>query len=80
MAQQFAAQTGAPFGNNDPRRNATQQQPRKTSKKIDPDVGEYVRFEEIKEPRTDTRTEQKPFTVEEQIVDVEWEDLPPENK
>ncbi|MGN0220127.1 MAG: hypothetical protein ACI4AX_07570 [Muribaculaceae bacterium] len=49
----------------------------KTKKKIDPSVGEYVAFEEIKtETTTADARDAKTYTeVEQQIVDVEWEDI-----
>lgn len=62
------------------------QQPPRRRKKIDPNVGEYVEFEEIKtytqssgEVRTETsETGSSGRTVtEEQIEDAEWEDIKP---
>lgn len=59
--------------------------PKKTpSKKIDPNVGEYVTFEEISVySRTEESIEtdasgnkHKMVLTEEQITDVEWEDIP----
>ena len=53
---------------------------RQRGKKIDPDVGEYVAFEEIScnvgnsSKADDAKTSAK-FKTEQQIVDVEWEDL-----
>ncbi len=63
-------------------------EPKRPAKKIDPDVGEYVRFEEItvttEESSTlhadGTQTDTTRVTVEDQVVDVEWEDLPPADK
>lgn len=57
--------------------------PKTAPKKIEKDVGEYVRFEELDvESKTTTYTfsdgEQETRTeikIEEQIVDVEWEDI-----
>lgn len=74
--------------NNNP---GTQQQQRRSSrrpgwsaptqrrKKIDPEVGEYVKFQEI----TVTETTQQPtgdtphtsYPIEQQITDAEWEDI-----
>ena len=60
--------------------------PKRPKKKIDPDMGEYIRFEEINvetdqtvtdDPATGTRRVDTSVKVEDQIVDVEWEDLPP---
>ncbi len=48
-------------------------------KKIGKDVGEYVKFSEItvsehdRKSGGDTRTD---YTIEQQITDIEWEDLP----
>lgn len=59
-------------------------QPSRKGKKIDPDVGEYVAFEEIRTQSTSTtadgtaRTETKTtdtVRVESQIEDADWEDL-----
>ncbi len=44
-------------------------------KKIDPSVGEYVSFEEIEATVSETSTEVE-YAVEQQVVDVEWEDIP----
>ncbi|MCM1483707.1 MAG: DUF4834 family protein [Muribaculaceae bacterium] len=47
-------------------------------KKIDPTVGEYVEWEEIKvESTTTTSTtdSRDTYVTEEQIVDAEWEDI-----
>ena len=60
--------------------------PKRPKKKIDPDMGEYIRFEEnnvetdqtdTDDPATGTRRVDTSVKVEDQIVDVEWEDLPP---
>lgn len=71
-----------PFGTgrkDSQRRTATgPQQPAPHRKKIDPSVGEYVAFTEIEV--TETTTSQNNTTtnvrVEQQVVDVEWEDIP----
>lgn len=80
-AQQFRGQSD---GN---RRNQPQSEPSpRRRKKIDSDIGEYVHFEEVKtvfnarEVETPDGNTATRVTVEEQIVDVEWEDLPPEDK
>lgn len=44
-------------------------------KKIDPSVGEYIEFTEIK-GTTETPGERPKVKVESQITDIEWEDLP----
>lgn len=49
------------------------------SKKIDPNEGEYVAFEDITISATETsdnRQQHTRYTVEQQIVDAEWEDIP----
>lgn len=58
--------------------------PKPRKKKIDPNVGEYVRFEEVTvttaENVTDdgeTQRVDRSVKIEDQIIDVEWEDLPP---
>ncbi len=57
--------------------------PRKKRKKIDPEVGEFVKFKETVVSEQDTKTASDgsgaSFTAEEQITDVTWEDLPPED-
>lgn len=59
-------------------RNSAPEPPVK-KKKIEANVGEYVSFEEIEATVTQTDTEVK-YTVEEQVVDVEWEDIPADEK
>lgn len=62
----------------------TRQQPttRKRRKKIDPTVGEYVKYHEVdatKVTYTETRpdgTTQRVTATEEQVTDAEWEELP----
>lgn len=49
------------------------------SKKIDPNEGEYVAFEDITISATETsdnKQQHTRYTVEQQIVDAEWEDIP----
>ncbi len=48
---------------------------RKTKKKIDPAVGEYVKFKEMPADPDATHNGSVEFTVEQQIVDVEWEEV-----
>lgn len=54
--------------------------PASKAKKIDPDVGEYVHFEEISDTTADSdNTGPRPhvdYKVESQVVDIEWEDIP----
>lgn len=53
-----------------------QQQPRRSRrKKIDPSVGEYIEFTEVK-GTTATAAAPDNVKVESQISDIEWEDLP----
>lgn len=68
-----AAGTGA---SSHTRQKEPQQKPR-SKKKIDPSVGEYVAFEEIKSETTTTdRQNTTTYTeVEQQVVDVDWEDI-----
>lgn len=78
-AQRMKQNLRSMFGNTDaPSGNAHgqqhQHQPPRRRKKIDPSVGEYVKFEEI--ACTVTHTDKTvTYTREQQIVDVEWEDL-----
>lgn len=58
------------------------QQPAPKKKKIDPSVGEYVEYEEItvdqsysKTSGHDAASASTQVEVEQQIVDVEWEDI-----
>lgn len=55
--------------------------PKKKRKKIDPEVGEFVKFHETTVTAQATETADgstTSYAVEEQIIDVSWEDLPPE--
>lgn len=72
---QFRNATGTGASSQTGRKEAPRQP--KTKKKIDPSVGEYVAFEEIKtETTTADARDAKTYTeVEQQIVDVEWEDI-----
>ncbi len=56
-----------------------QQQPRRRKKKIDPSVGEYVSFREVRAEsgRTDgSGHSSTTYIKEEQVTDAQWEDLP----
>lgn len=53
-------------------------QPQPKQKKIDPNVGEYVEFEEIQVSETKTQTStysSATYKSESQIDDVEWEEI-----
>lgn len=73
-----------PFGQRQ-QRQQQQQPPRRPQeqhkKKIDPEVGEYVEFTETTVTHTtvdpDGSTSSRTAT-EQQITDVQWEELPPE--
>lgn len=69
----FNRATGRSNGNSSNHNNTQSQRPRK---KIDPDIGEYVEFEEI-EVTAKTRTDNGDvsYRTESQITDVEWEDV-----
>ncbi|MDE6367904.1 MAG: hypothetical protein K2K94_01540 [Muribaculaceae bacterium] len=70
--EQFRQAAGAPDGQ---QRNAPEQPQPKPRKKINPDDGEFVAFEDLP---ADTSTEPTTFAsveIEQQIVDVEWEDI-----
>lgn len=55
--------------------------PKRSRKKIDKDVGEYVEYEEIivnhQESASHSSGGTRVTEVESQIVDAEWEELPP---
>ena len=72
---QFRTAAGA-GASSQTRQKEPQQKPR-SKKKIDPSVGEYVAFEEIKSETTTTyRQNTTTYTeVEQQVVDVDWEDI-----
>lgn len=68
------------FGSATGNRRQAQPKPERKAKKIDPNVGEYVAFEEIKvsqtttvtdDPSTNTRT----VKTESQIEDAVWEEI-----
>lgn len=75
QASEFFGGAGSPFGGGragQRPRNASH--PRRRRKKIDPDIGEYIEFEEISTFTTYTYTE-KNYETEEQISDAEWEEI-----
>ncbi len=48
-------------------------------KKIDKDVGEYVKFSEItisEQEKRSSGSAQTAYTAEQQVTDIEWEDIP----
>lgn len=47
--------------------------PETRRKKIDPEVGEYVKFTETKD--TTAPSPRAPYRVEDQVVDIEWEEI-----
>lgn len=74
---QYNQYYGASAGQNEP------EQPKAPAKKIAQDIGEYIHFEEIEvSSETTTRKDVSGQTetttkirIEEQVVDVEWEDI-----
>lgn len=87
MFERFAQATGA-SSQQSPNASAAEKKHRKAgwqraqhAKKITPDEGEYVEYEEVKisidTTETDGRTTTETHTeiIDQQIVDVEWEDL-----
>lgn len=61
--------------------------PQPHRKKIDPNVGEYVSFQEITTTETSTTStdpttgkQDTTFTVEQQVTDAEWIDIPSTEK
>ena len=77
--RQFGAQSGFDRGTNETPRSWARKYPARKRKKITPDVGEYVEFEEIREyrPRHGRSHESAPLRheTESQISDAEWEDI-----
>lgn len=64
----------------DGRRKPGWSHPTPPNKKIADDVGEYVKFTEIKVTESTTSTDpdtgaRTTFTTEQQVTDVEWEDI-----
>lgn len=49
--------------------------PQKSKKKIDPEDGEFVQFEDLPADGSEYSRAYTEVKVEQQIVDVEWEDL-----
>ncbi len=78
QANEFFGGAGSPYGSRNPggtgRSGHRNDYTRQRRKKIDPDVGEYVEFEEISTFATYTYTEVK-YQTEEQISDAEWEEI-----
>lgn len=61
------------------KRGGWTQPTRQRPKKIDPSIGEYVRFQEI-EVTTESNTHttensSQSYTIEQQVSDAEWEDI-----
>lgn len=59
-------------------RRTTQSRPAQRRKKIDPNAGEYVAFEEVSVKTTTTTTDTprgRAFRTESQIEDAEWEEV-----
>lgn len=52
-----------------------QPQPRKKRKKINPDDGEFVQYEDLPPSTGDSPAASVKVEIEQQIVDVEWEDI-----
>lgn len=73
----FSAASGGTRQSGSRRKENRSQQRRRPRKKIDPNVGEYVEFEEISVySSTNTYQEREvKFTPEQQIEDAEWEDI-----
>lgn len=82
MGQQFQGASGGRNGSTG-KRGHDRTQPKPQTKKIDPDVGEYIHFEEVDVTSETTATTQPDGSetkttrvkVEEQIVDIDWEDV-----
>lgn len=50
-------------------------EPRRQRKKINPDDGEFVQFEDLPADNSAGHTSASETVIEQQVVDVEWEDL-----
>lgn len=75
QANEFFGGAGSPFGGGRAgQRSRNAPHPRRHRKKIDPDVGEYIEFEEVSTVTTYTHTETR-YEIEEQIEDADWEDI-----
>ncbi len=66
--------TGSPYGTRGGRKTAGQTYRPARRKKIDPDVGEYIEFEELTTVTSYTYTETH-YEIEEQIEDADWEEI-----
>lgn len=70
QAQKQYGQTHAQYGEKEPTR------PPRRRKRIDPEVGEYVEFEEISNTVRNDADEVTVTETEAKIEDATWEDLP----
>jgi len=80
MYEQMYNSTSGEQQRKETRRKGGWSSPIKRRKKIDPAVGEYVKFQEIKETGTSQSTPPpdrggSTYTVESQITDAEWEEI-----
>ena len=57
------------------RRDNPRQQPPRPRKKINPDDGEFVQFEDLPADSSTKKKTVSETVVEQQVVDVEWEDI-----
>ncbi|MCM1452716.1 MAG: DUF4834 family protein [Clostridium sp.] len=73
-AYQRAQREYDPFGNFR-RQSEKGRKRRRSSKIIDPEVGEYVEFEEVKVTASQQAAEPASFRPEPQIEDADWEDI-----
>lgn len=71
QANEFFGGNGSRFGGGP---SGHKPYPPRRTKKIDPDVGEYVEFEEITTVTTYTHTETH-YEIEDQIEDADWEEI-----
>lgn len=69
---QFRQAAGSADGNRGQQAEQPQPKPRK---KINPDDGEFVAFEDLPGDSSSDRSTFASVEVEQQIVDVEWEDI-----
>ncbi|MDE6654911.1 MAG: DUF4834 family protein [Muribaculaceae bacterium] len=72
QANEFFGGSGSPFGTGSSGHSPRPH--RRRHKKIDPDVGEYIEFEELTTATTYSYTETH-YEIEDQIEDADWEDI-----
>lgn len=64
-----------PASSSSQNRGSYRPEPQRPRKKINPDDGEFVQFEDLPADSGSDRTTVSETIVEQQVVDVEWEDI-----